>query len=394
MVTDVNGKPIGMKWYKFLIYFALFIGSLLNFLQSFKYLTGSMYLEQGVTAKMVYAYYGEFLKVVDIMYGLFLIAISIMGLVLRHKLANYKPGADIFAYIFYSLAFGGSFMYSLLVSDIISVPIGAEQIGSLIGYGVFLALTIRYFNRRAHLFVGTQPCECGPSAGEISEQTSISSVEDTNAAAPAEENAVLSNEVQPINTDADSAPPLCLESDSPKKEKSETKYSLTEKIIFVICGVLLFVLLSVIILAGISLAEKDSKKASDTIEDTLELISVAIPENGEVITGKEWRCASYITIKNIGDKNGYFVLVNSNQEPFYSFFVRNHQIATIPVPNGSYYITCYLGDVGEEWYGKDYMFGNASADCKSEMMNLNNSTWEYNVNNNIASQKYTSPTPQ
>ena len=227
MVTDINGKPIGMKWYKFLIYFSLFAGALLNFINSFNYLTGSIYLTQAngqITAEDVYAYYGEALRRVDIMFGLFMIAMAIMGLVLRHKLAKYKPDAPKFVYIFYSLSFGASFVYSMLVSTITSISIGASEIGSLIGNVIFLALNIRYFKRRAHLFTGIPPYENYYSSKDdksvddekSTKQYSISLVSDTGTASLGrngtplnslryetsdEENTMLNDDIMSVSTD-------------------------------------------------------------------------------------------------------------------------------------------------------------------------------------------------
>ena len=63
----------GMKWYKFLIYFALFLGAVVNFINGVNYLTGNIYFVQSggeATAEMIYAFFGSSLKTIDIIFGI------------------------------------------------------------------------------------------------------------------------------------------------------------------------------------------------------------------------------------------------------------------------------------------------------------------------------------
>lgn len=149
-------KPLGMAWYKFLIYFALIAGAVLNIIYGINYMTGGIYFSQTngqVSAEDVYYYYGDGLRFVDIAFGLFLIAFAIFGIILRNRLAKFKPDAPKLVYIFYAVSAGGSFLYSILVSAITSTTIGASQIISIIVSIVFLLLNIKYFKKREHLFV-------------------------------------------------------------------------------------------------------------------------------------------------------------------------------------------------------------------------------------------------
>ena len=63
-------KPLGMKWYKFLIYFALFAGAFVNFIYGINYISGGIYVVETnglTTADTVYKLYGVGLQVVDIL---------------------------------------------------------------------------------------------------------------------------------------------------------------------------------------------------------------------------------------------------------------------------------------------------------------------------------------
>ena len=110
-----NGKPIGMKWYKFLIYFGLIVSPILNLVNAFNYITGNIYSSQTngeVSAAIIYAYYGLGLKVLDVLYGVLMIGFAVLALVLRNKLANYKSDSLKYIKIFYSLLAVIPFSYS------------------------------------------------------------------------------------------------------------------------------------------------------------------------------------------------------------------------------------------------------------------------------------------
>lgn len=146
---------LGMAWYKYLIYFGLVAGSIINILYSICYFTGTVYLSGTngqVTADQVYSHFGTGLKIVDIMYGLFLIAFAILGFVLREKLANFESDSLKFVIIFYSLAAGAPLLYSILSALITSTSLTVQSILSAIVGVIMLLLNIKYFKKRAHLF--------------------------------------------------------------------------------------------------------------------------------------------------------------------------------------------------------------------------------------------------
>lgn len=154
--NTANGQPLGMAWYKFLIYFALIAGAIINLIYSLNYISGGIYFVETngeVSAEQVYAYYGTGLQVVDVFYGLFLIAFAILAFVVRHKLANYEPDSLKFVKIFYSLSAGAPFLYAILVAAITGQSLAVQAVTSAIVGLIFLLLNIKYFNKRAHLFV-------------------------------------------------------------------------------------------------------------------------------------------------------------------------------------------------------------------------------------------------
>ena len=151
-----NGQTLGMAWYKFLIYFALIAGAIINLIYSFNYISGGIYFVETngeISADQVYSYYGTDLQVIDVFYGFFLIAFAILAFVVRHKLANYEPDSLKFIKIFYSLSAGVPFLYAILVAAITGQSLAVQTVTTAIVGLVFLFLNIKYFNKRAHLFV-------------------------------------------------------------------------------------------------------------------------------------------------------------------------------------------------------------------------------------------------
>ena len=149
-------QPLGMAWYKFLIYFALIAGAIINLIYSFGYISGSIYSVETngqISADQVYAYYGLDLQIVDVLYGFFLITFAILAFIVRHKLANYASDSIKFVNIFYSLYAGIPFLYAILVSVVIEEPLTVKAITSAIVSLALLLLNKKYFDRRAHLFV-------------------------------------------------------------------------------------------------------------------------------------------------------------------------------------------------------------------------------------------------
>lgn len=150
-----NNKPLGMAWYSFLIYFGLIAGAIFNFIYGFGYISGSIYFTQTngqASAEDVYAFYGMGLKVIDILYGLVLIGYAVFAIILRSKLAHYKPEAIRYVNTFYALLAGIPFAYSVMVALITSEPLTGQAVGSIVVSLVLFLLNRKYFKKREHLF--------------------------------------------------------------------------------------------------------------------------------------------------------------------------------------------------------------------------------------------------
>ena len=150
-----NRKPLGMKWYKYLIYFGLFASAAVNIVYSFTYIFGGIYSIESdglISSELVYSYYGIGLQVVDIIFGLCCLFFGVLAVVLRHKLAKYKPNSLKWVKIYYSFYAGAPFIYAILVAGITGQSIAVDMVTSTIKSLLLLFLNVKYFKKRAYLF--------------------------------------------------------------------------------------------------------------------------------------------------------------------------------------------------------------------------------------------------
>lgn len=150
-------KDFSMKWYKFLIYFALFLGAFLNACMAINYLNGDIYFVQTngrATAEMVYGMYGTALQVWDIFYGVLLLCVAAFGIVTRHRLARYRANAPKCVYALYIAGGAASLIYNIGVLFITNVTgvLNAAFWFSEVVTAMFVVANYKYFSKRAELF--------------------------------------------------------------------------------------------------------------------------------------------------------------------------------------------------------------------------------------------------
>lgn len=161
MMTE-NTKP--MKWHKFLIYFGLWAGSILNLLTAAGYFTGAVH---GDAAEVIYQAFPVW-KWLDIACGLLLIGLSVYGIHTRYQLAGFRKDApkkllSLYAamsimFLAYTLS-SGVIMTHRLVS--LGYPDAAEKIWFFVGKSFWPLLPMLimylvnkvYYGKRAELFV-------------------------------------------------------------------------------------------------------------------------------------------------------------------------------------------------------------------------------------------------
>ena len=151
---EQNQPELGMKWFKFLIYFMLFFSAFEDLLQSlvlfFNYENEFLGFE--------YFFYGE-LRWLGILFAVIWLAIAAYGIYIRFRLAKFRKGAPK-QYIIYEivnqvvfLVFSLAGEFAMGQSDMMIASMIGGVIGSVLGGFVYIYPNVIYFRKRDHLFV-------------------------------------------------------------------------------------------------------------------------------------------------------------------------------------------------------------------------------------------------
>ena len=147
-------QTYGMGWFKFLIYFALFAGAILNIAQGAMMLSGEQY--DGV-AELVYAMF-DGLQGLDMGVGIALIALAILQLVTRFRLAGFRRGADKLIVTCYVSIAVIEMVYvigflAIMPEHIVEDMDLSSSISSTVLAVAMTVVNSAYFNKRKALFV-------------------------------------------------------------------------------------------------------------------------------------------------------------------------------------------------------------------------------------------------
>lgn len=145
--NPANALP--MNWFKFLIYFLLWAGAVLNVISGFSMITGMQYGEE---AGLVYAFF-EGLQMLDVFIGICTIALAGLGIYTRFRLAGFYKNGPKMLTMTYACGIAISLIYLIGAASIVSAEvIDSSSIASLAGSAVMIAINTVYFKKRAALF--------------------------------------------------------------------------------------------------------------------------------------------------------------------------------------------------------------------------------------------------
>lgn len=155
---DNTIRPRGMKWFKFLIYFLLFVGALSCLSNAAQHFSGNIHLSQGLSQYQLDGLYFQYPahKTLDLACGLFYIVIAACYIVVRFRLASYRRNAPSLLLAIPLINASISILYTVLSHKILAVDISAAAphiIGTAMSNGIFFWLNSIYFDKRKHLFV-------------------------------------------------------------------------------------------------------------------------------------------------------------------------------------------------------------------------------------------------
>lgn len=148
-------QALPMKWFKFLIYFSLFAGAVINIVYGFNYLTGGIYFVETngeVSASDIYEVFEE-MQIVDVIYGLMMLAIAAFGIFVRFRLAGFYANGPKLLNTLYIVSLVASLVYVIGVFAVVGEADAFSMSGAMIGNVIMIAANAAYFKKRAHLFV-------------------------------------------------------------------------------------------------------------------------------------------------------------------------------------------------------------------------------------------------
>lgn len=141
-----------LKWHKFLIYFALWFGAVVNAGLAISYMGGTV---STALDGALYARYGA-MKTVDVINGAACLAIAVYMIYVRFQLAGFKIGAPRKLILVYTAVLILNLMYLLAVLLITSGS-ASEIIGQMVVQFIMSAILIfanqNYYSKRLELFV-------------------------------------------------------------------------------------------------------------------------------------------------------------------------------------------------------------------------------------------------
>ncbi len=142
-----------LKWWKFLVYFALFLSAILNLTSGILIMCGMQY---GEGASLLYAVYRN-MKALDIIYGLSMMALAGFAILTRQHLYRFKKDGPKMLLVLYGASLILTILYPLLASVIIrrspAYAFTGKFLLQLCLSIVMIVVNKIYFDRRASLFV-------------------------------------------------------------------------------------------------------------------------------------------------------------------------------------------------------------------------------------------------
>ena len=152
MEKQVNPQPLyPMKWHKFLIYFALWAGAVLNIAYGYRVIEGTPYTGRRPS---IFAY--PLPKPINIIVAILSICYGIFIIVTRFKLAHFKAAGPKYLTLVYAMGivmFLGHIFAIIATTSLTIFNFGIQPITSSAVSIVIIILNRAYYNRRAELFV-------------------------------------------------------------------------------------------------------------------------------------------------------------------------------------------------------------------------------------------------
>lgn len=154
-ISPLNpGRP--MKWYKFLIYFLLFVGALGNLAMAGILATGSQYVNSygNNVSEVVYKVFPT-LQTLDIIMAVYSVAMAVFSIYTRFRLSGYYKNAGKCVFNMYLISAAVNLVYIIAAYAIIGESDALDMSSQFTGFAISLAIAFcnkTYFDKRKDLF--------------------------------------------------------------------------------------------------------------------------------------------------------------------------------------------------------------------------------------------------
>lgn len=139
-----------MKWFKFIIYFQLWVSLLSMLVMAERYFTGAYY--EG-NADWAYSFYHG-LRELDICMGILYIALGVYTVFVQRALAKFRARGPAMYYSLYAASIAIALLDVAISSIVVGYsPFNADIVKELAPSVILILINIRYINNRKHLFV-------------------------------------------------------------------------------------------------------------------------------------------------------------------------------------------------------------------------------------------------
>ncbi len=141
-----------LKWHKFLIYFGLWAGAILNASNAVLCINGTQYQER---SEQVYSLFPG-LRTVDLVWGIVLLAICAYMIYVRFQLARFRINAPRKLSTLYIVSLACTAVYLLAFSAVTHQSLGSfmgDIAASAFSSILMLFINQNYYNKRLELFI-------------------------------------------------------------------------------------------------------------------------------------------------------------------------------------------------------------------------------------------------
>ena len=150
-------KGCSMKWYHFQVYFAIWLGALIDISTAFQVLTGSQYGSDG-ESEWLYGFFPS-LETADTLYGLALLGIGVLFIVMGVQMLKLKKNAPKLLVAGYAASVIALAVYLISICSILqevrepSEAISQQNVFVFVVYIVMIVVNYIYYRKRSFLFV-------------------------------------------------------------------------------------------------------------------------------------------------------------------------------------------------------------------------------------------------